>query len=311
MVTIIAIFLLTLGIETNAQSCCGGTGTFLGGIERAGLSAGMLTAAAVYTYTAMNHTLNGTQRVPNPNGSIANVHALNVEIEVAPLEKWSILLVLPFTDKMRTINITTGTRSISERYHAGGLSDAFGLVKYAVVPQSPRSRWSVAVGIGAKAPTGNYRVMENGVELPLDVQPGTSTWDLLGWLFGAYRADESATTAAVSVMVRQPGTNINGRAMGTDIQALLTVSTTVLELPIVPILLNRWRWTAPDRQGDRTITATGTFRIELLPTVAITVWDPLVFRIGAQLPVYERTNGIQLVPSWGVFGEARTTLSLW
>lgn len=306
-----AVLLLVLGIGANAQSCCGSVGTFLGGIERAGLGAGMITAAAVYNYTAMNHTLDGTRLTPNPNGSIASAHAINVEIEFAPMEQWSVLVVLPFTDKVRTINISNGSSTISERYHAGGFSDAFGLVKYAVVSQSLLSPWSVAIGAGAKAPTGNYRVARNGVELPLDVQPGTSTWDLLGWFFSAYRFEATATTAAVSLLIRKPGTNTNGRTLGTDIQALLTLSTTAFEFPVVPILLSRWRWTAPDRQGERIIAATGTFRIELLPALAMTAWDPLVLRIGTQIPVYERTNGIQLVPSWGVFGEVRTTLSLW
>ncbi|MCX7929410.1 MAG: hypothetical protein N2663_01635 [Chlorobi bacterium] len=306
--------LVLLGVlvaELSAQSCCGGAGTFLGGTERAGLGAGMLTAAAVYNFTAMDRTLDGTHTIPNPNGSTASSHALNFEVELSPFERFSVLVVIPFTDKVRTINVTTGSYILSERYHASGIADAFGLIKYSIIAPTPVSPWSLAIGGGAKAPTGNYRVADSGVELPLDVQPGTSSWDALAWSLVSYRFDELSAMAAFSLLVRRPGKNVNGRTMGTDVQALLTVSTTELDFPFVPILLSRWRWTAPDRQGGRTIAATGTFRVELLPAFAMTAWEPLVIRLGLQLPIYERTNGIQLVPTWGVFTEIRTTATLW
>ncbi|KXB97238.1 MAG: hypothetical protein AA908_08010 [Chlorobi bacterium NICIL-2] len=290
-----------------SQSCCGGTGTFLGGTERGALPAGTMTAAAVYAYTAMDRTLNGSQAVADPYQRRAWAHSLNLELELSPLRQWSVLVVLPLTDKARWVS-ASGT---AYRYHAAGLSDAFGIVKYTVVPPSPLTSWTVALGIGAKAPTGDYRRSDGSVELPLDVQPGTSTWDALAWGLCAYRFDEPEANAALSILVRQPGTNVNGRTMGTDVQALLALSTTALDLPVVPLMLTRWRWTAPDRIGETLVSATGTFRVELLPAVALTLWEPFIVRIGAQLPLYEHTNGIQLVPSWGVFGELRTTISLW
>lgn len=266
-----------------------------------------MTAAAVYAYTAMDRTLNGSQAVADPYQRRAWAHSLNLELELSPLRQWSVLVVLPLTDKARWVS-ASGT---AYRYHAAGLSDAFGIVKYTVVPPSPLTSWTVALGIGAKAPTGDYRRSDGSVELPLDVQPGTSTWDALAWGLCAYRFDEPEANAALSILVRQPGTNVNGRTMGTDVQALLALSTTALDLPVVPLMLTRWRWTAPDRIGETLVSATGTFRVELLPAVALTLWEPFIVRIGAQLPLYEHTNGIQLVPSWGVFGELRTTISLW
>jgi hypothetical protein len=307
-----AIVASSLVAHGYAQSCCGGAGTFLGGTERAGLAAGTLTAAAVYNYTAMERTLDGTRAIPNPNGSVASAHALNLEVELSPIERWSVLMVLPFTDKARTINLTSGSTTLYQQYHASGIGDAFGLVKYSIVPSTPLSPWSLALGVGLKAPTGDYRVASGGVELPLDVQPGTSSWDALLWGLASYRFDEPTANVALSLLVRRPGPNVNGRTMGTDVQALLALSTTALdEVPLVPMLLSRLRWTAPDRQGDRVIAATGTFRMEILPALAITAWEQLVVRLGAQLPLYERTNGIQLVPTWGVFGEIRTTATLW
>jgi hypothetical protein len=310
MLARVGALLLGAAAWSYAQSCCGGTGTFLGGMERSGLGAGTLTAAAVYAYTAMERTLNGTQRIPDPNGSIAYAHVLNLEVEYSPLERWSLLVVVPFTDKARSINVPNGAVTLSQRYHAVGLGDAFALVKYQLVPPTLTSPWSVAIGGGIKVPTGPYQIQQNGVELPIDVQPGTSTWDALGWLLGTYQLQEPAATASLSVLVRKPGTNTNGRTIGTDVQAILALSTVEFDLPFVPILLGRLRWTDSDRQGNRTITATGTFRIELMPAIAFVSWDPVILRIGAQLPLYERTNGTQLVPSWGVFAELRTTMSL-
>lgn len=133
-----------------SQSCCGGTGTFLGGTERGALPAGTMTAAAVYAYTAMDRTLNGSQAVADPYQRRAWAHSLNLELELSPLRQWSVLVVLPLTDKARWVS-ASGT---AYRYHAAGLSDAFGIVKYTVVPPSPLTSWTVALGIGAKAPTG-------------------------------------------------------------------------------------------------------------------------------------------------------------
>lgn len=301
------VLLSAYGTTLHSQSCCGGTGTFLGGTERGGLSTGIVTAAAVYAYTAMNRTLDGSQHIADPYQRRAWAHTLNVEVELAPIPQWSILVVFPITDKTRQVSAAGSEYS----YHAAGLGDAFGIVKYTLVPSSPHLPWTIALGIGAKAPTGDYQRSDGGVELPLDVQPGTSTWDALAWGLCAYRFDEPDANAALSVLVRKAGTNVNGRTMGTDVQALLALSTTALDLPIVPLLLSRWRWTAPDRIGERLVIATGTFRVELLPAVALTLWEPFVVRLGMQVPLYERTNGVQLVPSWGMFGELRTTISLW
>ncbi len=303
----ICVFATGGGIEVHCQSCCGGTGTFLGGTERGSLPTGMLTMAAVYAYTAMNRTLDGSAWITDPYRRRALAHALNFEAELSPLARWSVLIVLPLTDKARR-SVAGGTEY---RFHAAGLGDAFGLIKYTVVPPSPFVPWTLALGFGVKAPTGDYQRSDGGVELPLDVQPGTSTWDALAWGLCAYRFDEPDANAVLSIFVRKPGTNVNGRTMGTDVQALLALSTTALELPIVPLLLSRWRWTAPDRIGETLVSSTGTFRLELLPAVVLTLWEPFVVRLGMQVPLYERTKGVQLVPSWGIFGELRTTFSLW
>ncbi|MCS7000750.1 MAG: hypothetical protein RML15_05625 [Bacteroidota bacterium] len=294
-----------------AQSCCGGTGAFVGGIERGNLQVGTFIAGVVYSYTAMERTLAGSRPVPNPNGSIAATHAINLEVELAPSDRWSILVVLPFTDKFRTVSVSTGTTTLSQRYHAAGISDVFGLAKYTILPSSPLVPWNVAIGAGVKAPTGSYRVSANGVELPLDVQPGTSSWDGIAWALVSYRVPSPGMQATLSTLLRQPGENINGRQMGTDLQALLTVTVTEWDTPFIPVLLSRCRWTASDRQNDRIIAATGTFRLELLPSVAVMLGQEWVGRLGLQLPVYERTNGVQLVPSWGVFAELRASMRVW
>ena len=308
-VVLLFICVLATGgsIKVHCQSCCGGTGTFLGGTERGFLPTGALTAAAVYAYTAMNRTLDGSALITDPYRRRAWAHALNLEAELSPLARWSVLIVLPLTDKARQ-SFAGGTEN---RFHAAGLSDAFGLIKYTVVPPSPIVPWTLALGLGVKAPTGDYQRSDGGVKLPLDVQPGTSTWDAIGWGLVAYRFDNADASTTLSVLVRKPGMNANGRTMGTDVQALLVLTTSPFEVPLMPLLMSRIRWAAPDRFGETLVSATGTFRIEFLPAVALMLWEPFVVRFGAQLPIYERTNGVQLVPSWGMFGELRTTLSLW
>lgn len=297
--------------ELYTQSCCGGAGTFLGGMERGGLQPGMLTAAMVYNYTAMGRTLDGSQRIRDPYGRTAQAHALNAEVELSPVSGVSVLVVVPFADKSRWLNFTSGGATISQRYHANGVGDAFVLVKYSVLPPTLERVWSLAVGVGAKLPTGPSAVASNGVQLPPDVQPGNSAWEALGWLLGWYRWEEPAVSAAVSLLIRKPGATTSGRTPGTDIQTLVTLTTTELDFPLVPMLLSRLRWTDSDWQQGRPMPETGTFRVELLPAVALTLWEPLVVRLGGQVPLYERTNGIQLVPSWGAFAEVRTTLQLW
>ncbi|GIV22208.1 MAG: hypothetical protein KatS3mg023_3959 [Armatimonadota bacterium] len=94
-VLLAVLSMLAVGGALYSQSCCGGTGTFLGGTERGSLPAGTMTAAAVYAYTAMERTLDGSQAIADPYQRRAWAHSLNLELELSPLRQWSVLVVFP------------------------------------------------------------------------------------------------------------------------------------------------------------------------------------------------------------------------
>jgi len=259
-----------------------------------------------YSFTDFSQTLNGTTRIPDPLGREASSHVWRLEGELVLGRGWSLLLSLPVTSKARRMQLDTLTAT----YRATGIGDAIALLKRRLLTGGTLSPWSITAGLGVKAPTGASDREEYGVRLPRDLQPGTGTWEVLAWGFTTAVLLDGLSSVALSATVRLPLTadELDYRN-GTEVQLLLIGSWFDPPLPeLLPALALRLRMTGRDRLGTTPFPATGGTWLDALPSLMLQL-TPFALRLQGVVPVWYRTQGIQLVPSWGITAELHWSLS--
>ncbi len=287
-------------VPASGQACCGPPTLALAGTERGVDPTALLTATLSYSIVRFAHTVNGTALVPDPLGRRALSHLWRIEAELVVASRWSLLLSVPIAWKERQLQSDT----LQQLYRGSGVGDAVALVKYALYPASPEAPWYSALGLGLKAPTGSSDLEEDGVRLPRDLQPGTGTWEALGWGFVARTLADGLIGTSLSLLARTALTADEfGYRTGAELQALLTAAWLDCPLPqAFPSVAVRVRTTAPDRLAGQRLPATGGLWIDALPSITAHV-SPFALRLQGMLPLMRRTNGIQLVPSWGATAE--------
>ncbi|MEN3027426.1 MAG: hypothetical protein ABDH31_06980 [Chlorobiota bacterium] len=293
-----------LGSSTGAygQACCGPPSVSLAGTERGVDPATPVNLTVAYSFTRFTRAAKAATTVPDPLNRRALSHLWRVEAEFTILRDWAIVASLPFALKERSFRVDT----LSTVYRAAGVGDAMVLLKRALRPSNPLAPWDIAIGIGVKAPTGSSDQERAGVRLPRDLQPGSGTWEALGWGFITAMFPEPLLSHAVSALVRVPlQADVLGYRTGAEVQALLSSSWLDAPLPwLVPSLGVRLRSTSSDRFNGQPLPATGGLWIDVVPSCTL-LSSPFAARLQAVLPVFWRTNGIQLMHTWGIAAEVR------
>jgi len=243
------------------------------------------------------HTVNGTTTIPDPLGRTGFSHLWRVEAEVTPFPQWAFLLSLPFVAKGRTLRVDTLTATDN----AAGIGDVFFLLKRDISPAAWQSSWNIALGAGIKAPTGAFNRERNGVRLPRDLQPGTGTWEALGWAFLGFFPSESEFTLASSLLFRSPlQADELGYRNGIEFQALLSGTWITCPLPfLLPHGALRLRMTTADKLNGIPFSATGGYWLDALPALTLLA-PPFALQLQGTIPLLRHTRGPQLVHSWGI-----------
>lgn len=189
-----------------------------------------------------------------------------------------------------------------QRWNDSGLGDLeLSATRLIVLASGPRFR----VGLGVKAPAGKQKAAldEEGVPIEPSARLGTGSWDLLAnlgaeWRFHAPgKAAEETMPLRVTLAGRYNGSGIEEFRHGAEAQ--LNVGT---EYPLVRrlalLLQSNYRLRAKHdvgvaeeeeeaNTGGVTLYATPGLRFDALPGFSI-------YGL-AQIPIYERVNGIQVV----------------
>ncbi len=285
------------------QACCGPPTVSLAGTERGIDTRSLLVLTLSYGFARFDRTLDGTRLVADPLGRTAFSHTWRLEGELTVGTDWSVLLSLPVTSKSRRFQLDT----LGESYHAAGIGDAIAVLKRNFSPML--SPWSLAAGLGLKLPTGTSDWEENGVRLPRDIQPGTGTWEALLWGYASGLFFDGLIASALSATLRLPLTADElGYRNGAELQLLLLSSWLDSPIPaLLPTLALRLRTTGRDRLGSQPFPATGGIWLDALPSMTL-LFEPFALRWQGMLPLWSRTNGVQLVHSWGVTAELQWTL---
>ncbi|HET7524810.1 MAG TPA: transporter [Burkholderiaceae bacterium] len=213
---------------------------------------------------------------------------------------WSLALRVPLLKRDHLhdpIDEATGELGPSEGWRFTRLGDVELLARWQDTRRAPETSWAVTGGL--KLPTGNIDVTnDDGVRAERSLQPGSGTTDLilgLAWrqLLGAGDALNAQATWVQPLNSREqfkPGRRLE--LAGGWSHAFNPTVSGVLQASVLDKARDSGEQAEPGNSG-------GTF-VSVSPGLNVAVGAHGVLYGYLQVPIYQRVNGIQLVPKTSV-----------
>lgn len=280
--------------RSAAQGCCSVSASSLRGLEGGTASIGILTIGANYQFNSLTHAYDERKRIDDPLRRTASVSYFTLFAEYGLASRVSVLATLGFSDKSREITVRNSITGFNETstFAAAGINDALLFVKYQLVPVSITSPFGMAIGAGASLPTGSYTKERNGVQLSIDLQPGTGAPALIGWLHATRFFPYAGIEVMGAVTYKYSAANLDGYRIGDEYVVVLGGEYRLDEHFGFLVQL-RSRFALQDFANRRVLTSTGGTYHDVLPSVTYRDGGSFV-RVFSQLPVYRNVRGIQL-----------------
>jgi hypothetical protein len=210
------------------------------------------------------------------------------------VEKVSILLILPYSNRSRETTVTDIETNSTEviNFTGNGFGDIIILGKYEVITPSILSPFGVALGGGAKLPTGSFEEEKNGTRLSIDLQPGTGATDLLLWGHTIYAFPSLALSFNANFLYRYAGVNLDSYRYGDELLTSVNGAYAIADFIAFNLQL-KGRFADEDYWNGRFLPSTGGTYIDLTPSI-IYYEGSFSLRIFTQVPLYRDLQGIQL-----------------
>ncbi|MCH7760517.1 hypothetical protein IIA15_03820 [candidate division TA06 bacterium] len=297
----IFIFPLSLLIAVpfaRGQSCCAPGSSPYGSMEQGTLPERQLQVGLFYEYYSGQRAFEGTQEVPDlqDRKSTSQIASLAVSYGLSPRISGSV--VIPFHSRERRQKAFEENGKVHQFFFSGkGLGDLAILGKWSLIPFNFISRREVTLGVGLKFPTGPHEQERDGVRVPIDLQPGSGTFDGLAqvYLLQSYQKMDFVGSA----VFRYTGTDENDYRFGNEFLYLAG-----LQYP----LTDRWRVSSQikgrvvgsDIFEDETVQSTGSHRIHLFPGIRFYPTAALSLQASLLYPIYQWVKGNQLATDYNV-----------
>lgn len=307
---LILISILATPELASAQGCCTASATSLRGLEGGAWNAGLLNIGVNYQYNSLTTTYNERARIDDPLRRTAAVSYFTLSAEYGLSKRVSIFGSVGFSDKSREITVRNSLTLFDETstFRASGFGDMLLLFKYQLIPVSITSPFGMAIGAGASLPTGSFTKERNGVQLSIDLQPGTGAIGLLGWIHASHFFQYAGIQLSATATYKYSGVNLDGYRVGDELLTVLGGEYRAGENFGFHIQL-RSRFAGLDYANRRVLTATGGTYHDVLPSIVY--YDgPSFVRVFSQLPVYRNVKGIQLTLTYLLGVEYTYTLDL-
>jgi hypothetical protein len=217
--------------------------------------------------------------------------------DYSPNQDWGVNVQLPYYNRYHT-TIAEGDTEISTS-HTQSIGDVRVVGRYLGFTEDK----SIGVQFGLKLATGSFdnnfiAGPQEGEPVDRGVQPGTGTTDLLvgAFTFGALSRNWDYFAQG---MLQQPLNSRDGFRPGTGFNANAGFRYMGMEHVIPSIQLNA-RIEGRESGPNADVENSGATLVYLSPGVNFQIVDKLHGYLFAQVPVYQRVNGLQIEPRYTV-----------
>ena len=256
---------------------------------------------AGYEFRSRRGLLDGGDRVGDPFHQFESNHAVVASAHYGLLHTVQVGAIVPYVRRVLTLDDPAGP----ERLSSSGPGDVtlYGKWRY--------YRWD-DVGIatnfailgGLELPTGKDDVVDKGVFLPADLQPGSASWD--PFLGTALTHEPGRWRFNAMALYKRIGQGTHDYSQGDQVFAELAAGNRFwLEPYPGPFMradvLLRYRHEWADRQAGRSVANTGGDLLTLGVNWAFRPRPTMDLQISVEVPLFEDVRGVQLKNQVAVF----------
>jgi hypothetical protein len=199
-----------------------------------------------------------------------------------------------YLDKVENFNIPV----IGQQQLAGkGFSDAEIFGKYNIY-HSKNDVISITLALGAKIPTGAYKLAVDNVELTRDVQPGSGAYSGASILYVMLKPFKNKKQSIMfNSRVNYNGVNPQGYRYGVEnINSLSTVFKLFKDVSLIVMVRNENK--ESDIVNNVLLSASSSIRLFATPGITANIGHDMMFSLYGDFPLYQYYSGIQLADKY-------------
>lgn len=285
----------------HSQTCCSGGVPLSGNIGFTGAGTGTLQMELSYDLNYLNLLKSGSERIVEDSRTRLTQSML-YKAGYSITDYLAVDALFSYVFQSRRIQFQE-TTSIAETNGAGDALLMLKLVLSGVVNEA----MDLQIGAGPKIPLGKSDLTdERGITYNADMQPGSGSWDLLTWAYGAWQPKfRPSSLVSARIVTRLNGVNnkylgAGSYRFGNSIQAYLGYGDQFIlgKLLLSPSLQGKYRHVREDRIAGEELLNTGGQWLYLVPGLSWHIHPKLLLNLSPEIPIYSRVNGIQLSPTF-------------
>jgi len=182
------------------------------------------------------------------------------------------------------------------------VGDAILIVKYCLITQTLWEPYQLVIGGGGKAPFGSNSLRSQGLALNADMQPGTGSWDGIGWMLFSYilRSQNMHFVIMNSYKMRSYaerfGSNDNYE-FGNELNSILGVQGPAFNKFSYGLKL-KYRNLVQDLRNGSLMPSTGGEWLNAEMGLTYQISDRFSIQAAGELPLYRNVAGTQPTTSY-------------
>jgi hypothetical protein len=238
-----------------------------------------------YKYHSMNDLVEGSTKVIDDTERRRTAQFALADVRYALLPNLTIRAALSWVNHYRAIGI-----SFSEPVQTQALGDSLLTVQYSPFPYTVTRKTELSLGAGLKIPTGENSA-QTEVTASEDMQPGTGSWDVMGWTFVSQQVPLGPWTEIFTgIYGRFNGSNDRGYQFGNEYSVSLGARAQALKRLLLS-LYGRYRWADIDKRFDSDIPNTGGHWVYIVPSASWNISENFGIKSEIELPLHRNLNG--------------------
>ncbi|MBI5711733.1 MAG: hypothetical protein HZC42_15730 [Candidatus Eisenbacteria bacterium] len=283
----------------TAQGCCSPSTTPISALQSGPAAPGTLDFGVFYEFYRLEGNRRGSSEVPDPQQRLSELHLANLSVGYAPWSRLGFRAIMPYARRSREQTLSTPTVQRRDELRGVGVGDVALLGLVQALPVRGLRPYGFSLGVGVKLPTGNVHQTRSGVQLPLDLQPGSGSTDLLLTSYGQYYRWPGWNLFAGHVW-RLTGTGDDGYRFGNELQVFGALAREMGSAWGLSAEI-RYRYASPDERDGALVPSTGGHRLFVVPGASLKLGTggPALLA-SALVPLYERVTGTQMATDLGI-----------
>lgn len=299
----LAVFIYLSG-EVKAQTCsCAGAPLInsqsLGAVEKGNLVIGFTT-----DFNRIDRLFSNSVEFENRTTKRETFTNL-LEVNYGLTSRITLTGTFSYVRKSRTTGLQNPGGS--QELVASGIGDALLMAKYSAIQPTLWRPFQLIIGGGVKSPLANNTLTSNGLALNADMQPGTGSWDGIGWMLFSYTIRSQNLTfytvnsfKKTSSSASRFGQN-DQYQFGNEFNYIIGMYQPFFDKFSYSLKL-KYRMAKADQRNDSRMPSTGGEWLNVVPGIGYSLTDRLSIQVSGEKPLYQDVNGTQPTTTYVLTG---------